>query len=72
MQGFLPTLYFYLYNISGGTVTPADTDTGLTFITKSNAKPFTVSSRFQGSTSAQKYQPRPSGAISNPTATTST
>ena len=55
MQGFLPTLYFYLYNISGGTVTPADTDTGLTFITKSNAKPFTVSSRFQGSTSAQKY-----------------
>ena len=72
MQGFLPTLYFYLYNISGGTVTPADTDTGLTFITKSNAKPFTVSSRFQGSTSAQKYQARPAGAISNPTATTST
>ena len=72
MQGFLPTLYFYLYNISGGTVTPADTDTGLTFITKSNAKPFTVSSRFQGSTSAQKYQARPSGAISNPIATTST
>jgi simple sugar transport system substrate-binding protein len=72
MQGFLPTLYFYLYNISGGTVTPADTDTGLTFITKSNAKPFTVSSRFQGSTSAQKYQARPSGAISNPVATTST
>jgi simple sugar transport system substrate-binding protein len=72
MQGFLPTLYFYLYNISGGTVTPADTDTGLTFITKSNAKPFTVSSRFQGSTSAQKYQARPSGAISNPLASTST
>ena len=22
MQGFLPTLYFYLYNISGGTVSP--------------------------------------------------
>ncbi len=72
LQGFLPTLYFYLYNISGGTVTPADTDTGLTFITKSNAKPFTTSSRFQGSTSAQKYIPRPSGAISNPPATTST
>jgi simple sugar transport system substrate-binding protein len=72
MQGFLPTMYFYLYNLSGGTVTPSDTDTGLTFITKSNAKPFTVSSRFQGSTSAQKYIPRPSGAISNPLATTST
>jgi simple sugar transport system substrate-binding protein len=72
MQGFLPTMYFYLYNLSGGTVTPSDTDTGLTFITKSNAGPYTKSSRFQGSTSAQKYIPRPSGAISNPLATTST
>ena len=72
LQGFLPTLYFYLYNISGGTISPSDTDTGLTFITKSNAKPYTASSRFQGSTSAQKYIARPSGAISNPPATTST
>jgi simple sugar transport system substrate-binding protein len=72
LQGFLPTLYFYLYNISGGTISPSDTDTGLTFITKSNAGPYSKSSRFQGSTAAQKYIPRPSGAISNPTATTST
>jgi simple sugar transport system substrate-binding protein len=72
LQGFLPTLYFYLYNISGGTISPSDTDTGLTFITKTNAKPYTASSRFQGSTSAQKYIPRASGAISNPPATTST
>ena len=72
LQGFLPTLYFYLYNLSGGTISPSDTDTGLTFITKSNAAPYTKSSRFQGSTSAQKYIPRPSGAISNPPATTST
>jgi simple sugar transport system substrate-binding protein len=72
LQGFLPTLYFYLYNISGGTVSPSDTDTGLTFITKSNAAPYTKSSRFQGSTAAQKYIARPSGAISNPPATTST
>ena len=72
LQGFLPTLYLYLYNISGGTVSPPDTDTGLTFITKSNAAPYTKSSRFQGSTSAQKYIARPSGAISNPPATTST
>ena len=35
LQGFLPTLYLYLYNISGGTISPSDTDTGLTFITKS-------------------------------------
>jgi simple sugar transport system substrate-binding protein len=72
LQGFLPTLYFYLYNISGGTISPSDTDTGLTFITKSNAAPYTKSSRFQGSTAGQKYIPRPSGAISNPPATTST
>jgi len=72
LQGFLPTLYTYLYNISGGTISPSDTDTGLTFITKSNAAPYSKSSRFQGSTAAQKYIPRPSGAISNPTATTST
>jgi simple sugar transport system substrate-binding protein len=72
LQGFLPTMQFYLYNLSGGTISPSDTDTGLTFITKTNAKPFTASSRFQGSTSAQKYIPRPSGAISNPLATTST
>ena len=72
LQGFLPTMYTYLYNISGGTISPSDTDTGLTFITKSNAAPYSKSSRFQGSTAAQKYIARPSGAISNPTATTST
>jgi simple sugar transport system substrate-binding protein len=72
LQGFLPTLYLYLYNLSGGTISPSDTDTGLTFITKSNAAPYTKSSRFQGSTSGQKYIARPSGAISNPTASTST
>jgi simple sugar transport system substrate-binding protein len=72
LQGFLPTLYTFLFNLSGGTEHPPNTDTGLTFITKSNAAPYTKSSRFQGSTSAQKYIPRPSGAISNPIATTST
>ena len=72
LQGFLPTLYFYLYNISGGTISPPDTDTGLTIITKSNVKPYTTSSRFQGSTPSQKYIPRASGPISNPPATTST
>jgi simple sugar transport system substrate-binding protein len=72
LQGFLPTLYLYLYNISGGTLVPSDTDTGLSFITKSNLAEYNLASRFQGSTTAQKYLPRPSGAISNPPATTST
>jgi len=72
LQGFLPTLYLYLYNISGGTIVPSDTDTGLSFITKSNLGPYNSASRFQGSTTAQTYVPRPSGAIQNPLATTST
>jgi simple sugar transport system substrate-binding protein len=72
LQGFLPTLYLYLFNISGGTIVPPDTDTGLSFITKSNLAEYNLASRFQGSTTAQKYLPRPSGAISNPMATTST
>jgi simple sugar transport system substrate-binding protein len=72
LQGFLPTLYMYLYNLSGSTITPPDTDTGLTIIEKSNVDAYITASRFQGSTTAQKYIPRPSGAISNPPATTST
>jgi simple sugar transport system substrate-binding protein len=72
LQGFLPTLYLYLFNLSGGTLAPPDTDTGLSFITKANAAPYATPSRFQGSTTAQKYIPRPSGAIQNPVATTST
>ena len=72
LQGFLPVLYMYLYNLSGGTLVPPDTDTGLTIITKSNAAQYAKASRFQGSTTAQKYIPRPSGAISSLPATTST
>jgi simple sugar transport system substrate-binding protein len=72
LQGFLPTLYLYLYNISGGTLAPPDTDTGLTVITKSNVGPYSTPSRYQGSTTAQKYIPRPSGPISSLPATTST
>jgi simple sugar transport system substrate-binding protein len=72
LQGFLPTLYMYLYNLSGGTLTPPDADTGLTIITKANAAPYAASSRYQGSTTAEKYVPRPSGAINSLPATTST
>ena len=72
LQGFLPTLYLYLYNISGGTLAPPDTDTGLTVVTKTNVGQYTTASRYQGSTTAQKYVPRPSGAIQSLPATTST
>jgi simple sugar transport system substrate-binding protein len=72
LQGFMPVLYLYLFKLSGGLVLPPNTDTGLSFVTKSNVGPYlTSSSRFEGSTSAQKLLPR-SGAIQNPIATTST
>jgi|SRR5579875_57065 len=71
-QGFLPVLYLYMYNLSGGLVHPSDTDTGLTFVDKSSVDPYLASSsRFEGSTTAEKLITR-SGPIKNPIATTST
>ena len=72
LQGFLPTLYLYLYNLSGGQLAPPDTDTGLTVLTPSNVATMLKNSRFQGGSSAQAYIPRPSGAINQPVGTTST
>jgi simple sugar transport system substrate-binding protein len=72
LQGFLPVLYLYLYNLSGGVLVPPDTDTGLSVVTKSNVGPYVASSRYQGSTTAEKYIQRPAGAINSPQATTST
>ena len=67
LQGFLPTLYLYMYNLSGGLVPPPDTDTGLSFVTKTNVGPYlNNTSRFEGSTSAQKVIPLPSGAYPEP------
>jgi simple sugar transport system substrate-binding protein len=56
LQGFLPTLYLYLFKLSGGLVSPPETDTGLKFVTKDNADPYTSpTTRFEGSTQAEKY-----------------
>jgi len=64
LQGFLPTLYLYLFQLSGGLVSPPTTDTGLKFVTKGNVDPYTAtSSRFEGSTKDQKYI-KHTGAIS--------
>jgi simple sugar transport system substrate-binding protein len=63
LQGFLPTLYLYLFQLSGGLVAPPETDTGLKFVTKANVAPYSsVSSRFEGSTKEQKLLTR-SGPI---------
>jgi simple sugar transport system substrate-binding protein len=63
-QGFLPTLYLYMFKLSGGLVAPPETDTGLSFVTKANVGPYSSpTNRFEGSTTAEKYIPK-SGAIS--------
>jgi simple sugar transport system substrate-binding protein len=72
LQGFLPVLYLYLYNLSGGVLVPPNTDTGLSVVTKSNVGPYVADSRYQGSTTAQKFIQRPAGAINAPMASTST
>jgi simple sugar transport system substrate-binding protein len=74
MQGFMPVLYMYMFNLTGGLVLPADTDTGLSFVTKSSVDPYlNASTTYEGSTGATKPTlVNRSGAIQNPVATTST
>ena len=56
LQGFLPVLPLFLDRYSGGLVTPADTNTGLTFVTGRNvARYLTTQSRYEGSSSAEAY-----------------
>jgi simple sugar transport system substrate-binding protein len=63
LQGFLPVLALYLFNLSGGLVNPPETNTGLTFVTKQNVGIYlNTTSRFEGSSTEQKIIKR-SGPI---------
>ena len=63
LQGFLPVIALFMFNLSGGLVAPAETNTGLTFVTKANVGPYqNTTSRFEGSSTAQKLISR-SGPI---------
>jgi simple sugar transport system substrate-binding protein len=63
LQGFLPVVALYLYKLSGGLVSPCDTNTSLSFVTKENVNQFAdVPTRFEGSDTAQKIVQR-TGAI---------
>ena len=53
LQGFLPTLQIYLYKLSGGAVSPANSDTSLAYVTKDNVETYLNPSRFEGSTEAE-------------------
>ena len=63
LQGFLPVLYLYLYKLSGGLVSPPETNTGLLFVTKDNVDPYLeTKTRFEGSSTQQQVIQR-SGPI---------
>jgi len=59
LQGFIPTVQLFLYNISAGLMKPCDTDTGLGFVTKTNVAPYLKNkTRFEGSgTKETAYKP---------------
>ena len=56
LQGFLPVLQLFLDRYSSGLVVPADTNTGLNFVTRANvARYLTTKSRFEGSSAREQY-----------------
>jgi simple sugar transport system substrate-binding protein len=49
-------LALYLYKVSGGLISPTQTNTGLLFVTKDNVKPYlNTKTRYHGSSKAHKY-----------------
>jgi simple sugar transport system substrate-binding protein len=55
LQGFLPVVQLFFYKLSGGLTGPADTDTGLKFVTKQNIGPYAhTQTRFEGSSPKQQ------------------
>jgi simple sugar transport system substrate-binding protein len=56
LQGFLPVLQMFLYRYSDHLVAPADTNTGLNFVTRANVNRYlTTRSRFEGSSGTDRY-----------------
>jgi simple sugar transport system substrate-binding protein len=60
LQGFLPVMQLYLYNISGGVTGPAETNTGLIFVTQDTVDRYLqTESRFEGDSEQQKIVKAP-------------
>lgn len=56
LQGFVPVLQMFLYRYSARLVAPADTNTGLDFVTRANVSRYlTTRSRFEGSSNRDRY-----------------
>jgi simple sugar transport system substrate-binding protein len=63
LQGFLPILQLFLWQVSGSSTGPAEVDTGLPFIEKETVTPFLTKSRFTGTSSESKVVPIPAGTV---------
>lgn len=60
LQGFDPVVQLYLWHVSGGLVSPADTNTSLKFVTKENVDPYMATqTRYEGSTKEEKIVQSP-------------
>jgi simple sugar transport system substrate-binding protein len=56
LQGFLPIQQLFFHRYSGGLVSPAESNTGLKFVTRKNVKRYlTTYTRYEGSSSLQQY-----------------
>jgi simple sugar transport system substrate-binding protein len=56
LQGYIPIQQLFLARYSGGLVAPAETNTGLLFVTRANVRPYlTTHTRYEGSSSVEKY-----------------
>ncbi len=62
LQGFLPVLELFLWQVSGTLTGPAEVDTGLKFLNKETVAPYVNSkSRFEGTSAEAKVVPIPAG-----------
>ncbi len=62
LQGFLPVLQLFQWQVSGSLTGPAEVDTGLKFLDKETVKPYVESkSRYEGTTSEVKVVAIPAG-----------
>ncbi len=62
LQGFMPIVQLFLWQVSGSLTGPAEVDTGLKFIDKESVTPYVSSkSRFEGTSSEAKVVPIPAG-----------
>ncbi|MFI5005390.1 MAG: sugar ABC transporter substrate-binding protein [Solirubrobacterales bacterium] len=62
LQGFLPVLQLFQWHVSGSLTGPAETDTGLKFLSKETVAPYVESkSRYEGTSSEVKVIPIKAG-----------